>query len=73
MLVLAIRIERPNDVAVQRPQHPDTRMHQWPAAFSGHQKHTDSGLPFRELLIGLWKFGDVLACIEQSQQLAPVG
>jgi hypothetical protein len=37
MLVLSIRIERPNDVSVQCAHHPDVRVHQRPAIFRCHQ------------------------------------
>jgi hypothetical protein len=42
----AVRIKRPNDVAVQGSQHPDARMHQEVAAFSGHEEHLNGCLPF---------------------------
>jgi hypothetical protein len=52
MFFFAIRIEYPLDVAVQRPQYSDARMHQKVAVLCGANQATDRGLPFVELLLG---------------------
>jgi hypothetical protein len=65
MFVLAIRIERPVDIAVQRPQHPDTRMHHVVARFGGTDQTFDGGLPLLKLLLGLGQACDEAACIRE--------
>lgn len=35
---------------VDRPQHADTRMKQWPSTLSCHDQRFDRGLPVRQLL-----------------------
>jgi hypothetical protein len=37
MRVFAIKIERPFDVAVQRPHDTDARKHRWPVMFGDEQ------------------------------------
>ncbi len=73
MSVFAIRIERPFDAAVQRPQDPDTQMHQKVAALGGADQATDRGLPLVELLVGLRKLHDVSAGVLEGDELAPSG
>jgi hypothetical protein len=65
MFVLAIRIERPVDIAVQRPQHPDTRMHHVVARFGGTDQTFDRGLPLLKLPLGLGQACDEAACIRE--------
>ena len=69
MGVFAIGIERPLDVAVQRHQHPDARMHQEVAAFGGADQAGHRGLLFLEVLLSLWKLHDVIGSIAQSHQI----
>jgi hypothetical protein len=63
MRVFAVRIEHPFDVSVQCPQHTNAGMHQKVVAFRGADQATDRGLPLVELLIGLRKLGNVVACV----------
>ena len=73
MSVFAVRIEHPFDVAVQRPLHPDARVHHEVPALGGADEATDCGLPLIELLIGLQRLVDVNASIQQGDELATAG
>jgi hypothetical protein len=57
MRVFAVGIEHPLDLAVQRPQHSDPRMHEEVAAFGCTDQAMNSGLPFRKVLLC---FGSVM-------------
>ena len=46
-------------------------MHYEIPAFRGADQATDRGLPFLEVLLGLWQLHDAVGGIAQSQQLAP--
>jgi hypothetical protein len=73
MSILAIRIEHPLDVAVQRSQHTDACMHQKVAAFSGTDQALDGGLPFVELLFGLRQLLDIFGRVLKGDKLATAG
>jgi len=51
------------DVAVQRSQHSDPRVHQEVAALGGTDQASDCGLPFGQVLLGLRQLHDVAGCI----------
>jgi hypothetical protein len=57
-------------VAVQRPQQPDPRMHQEVATFGGTDQAVDRRLPFRKVLFGLRQLHDVIGGILQRDKLA---
>jgi hypothetical protein len=72
MRVFALRIERPFDVAVQRPQHPE------PACIMKSRPlaapiRSDGGLPFIEILLGLRQFHDVSAASRRVTGSRPSG
>jgi hypothetical protein len=46
MYFFATGIKHPRDVSVQRPQHPDPRMHQEVATLSGEDQDLCHRLPF---------------------------
>jgi hypothetical protein len=60
MMILAGRIEHPLDAAIERSQHTNVRVHQWPAIFGRHDQRLGGRLPFLEALLGLRKFQDVI-------------
>jgi hypothetical protein len=65
--------KRSFDIAVQSAQYPDARMHHEITAFRSADQATDRGPPLVEPLVGLWKPGDVIACVVESNELAAVG
>jgi hypothetical protein len=71
MLVLPRRVERAFDMAVQRPHDTDARKHRWPSQFHDQHQTFDRGLPLVELLVGLRKYGDIIACVFEGDDLAP--
>jgi hypothetical protein len=71
--IVAIRIERSNDVSVQCPQHRYAGVHQKVAAYCGADQATGGVLPFVELLLGRRKFGHAVAGILRGDELATIG
>jgi hypothetical protein len=62
-MILPVGVEHPLDVAVQRPQHPDPRMHQRSAILRRHDQRLDGGLPFLALALGLRQPRDVVGSV----------
>ena len=56
MRVLPVGVEHAIDVPVQRPQHPDPRVHQRPATVRHHDQRLDGGLSFPKVQLGLGSF-----------------
>jgi hypothetical protein len=54
MMIFAIRIEHAPDVPVQCPHDADASKHRRAAVLCDQEQHFDRGLPFLELLFGLW-------------------
>jgi hypothetical protein len=50
-MIFPVGIEYPLDVAVQRSQHSDPRVHQEVAALGGTDQASDCGLPFGQILL----------------------
>jgi hypothetical protein len=73
MRIFARGIEPPFDVAIERPQHTDARVHQWTAIFGRHDQRLGRCLPFLEVLLGLRKFQDVIGRILECDKLPPAG
>jgi hypothetical protein len=67
--VFAVGIEHTLDVAVQRPQHTDPRMHQRPAILRSHDQRLDGGLPLRAFVFGLRQPRDVIGGILERDEL----
>jgi hypothetical protein len=64
-----IGVELANMVAVQCPQHADTR-HHGRTPFGDQEQNLDRGLPFLELLFGLGRLLDIFAGVLESDKLA---
>jgi hypothetical protein len=73
MVILAVGIEYPLDVAIQCPQHANARVQQRPAIFGRHQQRLDRGLPMVALGFFPRQGMDVFASVEQGDELATVG
>jgi hypothetical protein len=71
MRVLAIGTKHALDVAIERPQDADARVHQEVATFSGADQATDRGLPFLGVLLSLRQFHDVIGGVLQRDKLPP--
>jgi hypothetical protein len=56
MTLFAIRIEHPLDVAIQRPQHNDPRVHQRPTAFRSHDQRSVAACHSLEFCSALGSF-----------------
>lgn len=69
MMLIAQCIERPFDVAVQRPHDADPRKHSWAAKLRGRDQGFHRSLPLRGLVFGLRQFGDVGAGVLQGYKL----
>ncbi len=68
MGVLARRIERALIVSVQRAQDADACDHGWPTAFSYEDQGFHSSLPFRRVVLGFRKLGDVVGRVFQRDE-----
>jgi hypothetical protein len=73
MRVLASRIERPHDVAVQSPRDADARHHGQAVMFDEQVHRFDRGLPLRELPFGLRRFWINLAASSRVTSWRPRG
>ena len=69
MMVLARRIELPLEMTIQGPHDTDPRKHRWSARRRDQDQGLHSCLPFLRRVIGLGKFGDVLAGILKGDEL----
>jgi hypothetical protein len=72
MRLLAIGIEHPLDVTVQRPHDSNPRHHRVAAAATQHQRF-NCRLPFRQVGFLLRQLGDVVCRVVQREQLPAVG
>jgi hypothetical protein len=70
MCVLAIRIEDPLDVTVQRLHDADARHHGGPVELDDQEQGFDRGLPLIELLLGLGKLLDIFRGALKGDELA---
>jgi hypothetical protein len=73
MMVLAIWIEYPFDVAVQRSHDADPCEHRRAAKIGDKYERFDSGLPFRERGLFLRKASNVCRGVPQRTQHSAVG
>ena len=73
MMVLAIGIEHALDVAIERSQHSDTRVHNEIATFCSADQTRDSSLPFLKVLLSLRQLHDVIGSVLEGYELAPLG
>jgi hypothetical protein len=71
-MILAIGIEHPLDMTVQRSHDANPRHHRVAAAPAQHQR-LDRGLPFRQVGFFLRQLRDVVCRVLQREQLPAVG
>jgi hypothetical protein len=70
MLIFAIRIKHPLNVAVQRPHDPDPREHRRTARRRDQYQRLHSRLPFLDPVLGFRKLRDVVASVLKADKLA---
>jgi hypothetical protein len=73
MRVFPVEAEHSLDVAVQRPQHSDPRIHQRPSAFSSHDQRLGRRLTCGMALLGLRELHEVVSGILQVTSWRPRG
>ena len=73
MLVFAISVEHPLDVAVQSSHDADARHHGRAVELDYHEQGFNRGLPLVEQLLGLGELLDVFRGVLQGNDLATVG